>query len=108
MEETLHKEGLRQQMLLRALWRDARPGVVTGWLRDAPERSARGLQAYQANAGALAERALAAAYPTLVQLWARPLLRPWRGPCGRHSHRRVVTWRNGAPSCRPSSLRQNN
>ena len=68
MEETLHKEGLRQQMLLRALWRDARPGVVAGWLRDAPERSARGLQVYRANAGALAERALAAAYPTLVQL----------------------------------------
>jgi hypothetical protein len=27
-------EALRQQMLLRALWRDARPGVVEGWLRD--------------------------------------------------------------------------
>ena len=28
------KEALRQQMRLRALWRDARPGVVAGWLRD--------------------------------------------------------------------------
>lgn len=62
------REALRQQMLLRALWRDARPGVVEGWLRDAPARRRRGLQAYQANAGALAERALAAAYPTVSQL----------------------------------------
>jgi hypothetical protein len=54
-------------MLLRALWRDARPGVVAGWMRDG-ESFARGLQAYQANAGALAERALAAAYPTVMQL----------------------------------------
>jgi Putative DNA-binding domain len=58
-------EALRQQMLLRALWGDARPGVVAGWLRGAPQR---GLQAYRANAGALAERALAAAYPTVAQL----------------------------------------
>lgn len=62
------QEALRQQMLLRALWRDARPGVVEGWLRDAPPRRRRGLQAYQANAGALAERALAAACPTVAQL----------------------------------------
>ncbi len=64
----VQKEALRQQMLLRALWADARPGVVAGWLRDAPARTTRGLQAYRANAGALAERALAAAYPTVVQL----------------------------------------
>ena len=64
----LNKEALRQQMLLRALLGDARPGVVAGWLRDRPERVTRGLQAYRANAGALAERVLAAAFPTLVQL----------------------------------------
>ncbi len=64
----LHKEALRQQMLLRTLWADARPGVVAGWLRDRPARAARGLQAYRANAGALAERALSAAYPTVAQL----------------------------------------
>jgi hypothetical protein len=63
----LHKEALRQQMLLRALWRDARPGVVAGWLRDG-SRFERGLQAYQANGGALAERALGAAYPTVAEL----------------------------------------
>jgi len=64
------KEALRQQMLLRALLGDARPAVVGGWLR-APARGPgieRGLAAYRANAGALAERALAAAYPTLQQL----------------------------------------
>jgi Putative DNA-binding domain len=62
------REALRQQMLLRALLGDARPGVVEGWLRDTPARKRRGLQAYRANAGALAERALAAAYPTIRQL----------------------------------------
>ncbi len=61
------REALRQQMMLRAIWHDARPGVLAGWTRDG-ERFTRGLQAYQANAGALAERALAAAYPTLQQL----------------------------------------
>jgi len=67
MDAALHKEALRQQMLLRALWRDARPAVVAGWMRDGT-RFERGLQAYRANAGALAERALAAAFPTLLQL----------------------------------------
>jgi hypothetical protein len=66
-DPALQKEALRQQMLLRALWRDARPGVVGGWLRDG-SRFQRGLEAYQANAGALAERALTAVYPTLQQL----------------------------------------
>ena len=61
------KEALRQQMLLRALWRDARPGVLAGWTRDGANFM-RGLQTYQANAGALAERALAAAFPTLQEL----------------------------------------
>lgn len=61
------KEALRQRMLLRTLWRDARPGVLAGWTRDG-RLFERGLQAYRANAGALAERALAAAFPTLQQL----------------------------------------
>jgi len=61
------REALRQQMLLRALLGDARPGVVAGWLRDG-DRAMRGLAAYRANAGALAERALAAAFPTVQQL----------------------------------------
>lgn len=61
------KEALRQQIFLRALWRDARPGVLQGWARDGA-RFARGLQVYRANASALAERALAAVYPTLQML----------------------------------------
>jgi hypothetical protein len=64
----LRKEALRQQMLVRALWADAPPGVLVGWLRDAPPRAKRALQAYRANAGALAERALGAAFPTVSQL----------------------------------------
>jgi len=64
----LQKEALRQQMLLRAVFGDARPGVVAGWLRDRPGRVTRGLQAYRANAAALAERVLAAAFPTVAQL----------------------------------------
>lgn len=64
----LRREALRQQMLLRALWRDAPPAVVEGWLRGSPAQRQRGLQAYQASAGALAERALAAAFPTVAQL----------------------------------------
>jgi hypothetical protein len=67
MDAALQKEALRQQMLLRALWRDARPAVVGGWLRDGA-RFERGLEVYRANAGALAERALAAAFPTVQQL----------------------------------------
>lgn len=66
-DPALHKEALRQQMLLRALWRDARPGVAAGWMRDGA-RFERGLAAYRANAGALAERALVAAFPTVAPL----------------------------------------
>lgn len=63
---TQQREALRQQMLLRALWQDARVGVLQGWVSDT--RAARGLRAYRANAGAAAEAALAAAFPTVVQL----------------------------------------
>jgi len=61
------QDALRQQMLVRALWRDAPSGVLSGWLSDSVP-PARGLAAYRANAGASAERALAAAFPTLEQL----------------------------------------
>jgi hypothetical protein len=63
---TQQREALRQQMLLRALWHDARVGVLQGWVSD--DKAARGLRAYRANAGASAETALAAAFPTVVQL----------------------------------------
>ena len=64
----MNNEALRQQLLLRTLWGDAPPGVVAGWLRDSPQRITRGLQAYRAHAGALAERALGAAFPTVALL----------------------------------------
>lgn len=51
-------EARRQQRLLQALWsRDGDPGL-----------DPRGLAAYRTNAGAAAERALAAAFPTVQQL----------------------------------------
>lgn len=61
------KEALRQQMLLRALWRD--DAALQGWVR-APARAAasHGLAAYRSNAGALAQRALGSAYPTVAAL----------------------------------------
>ena len=61
------REALRQQALLRALWRDGSAETLAGWVGDGPHMQ-RGLQAYQAHAGALAERALAAAYPSVQQL----------------------------------------
>jgi Putative DNA-binding domain len=56
-------EALRQQMLIRALWRD--DAALQGWARGP---SLQGLAAYRANAGALAERALGSAYPTTAAL----------------------------------------
>lgn len=61
-------EALRQQLLLRAISRQAPPQAVLGWLRGTPARARRGLAAYQANAGAVAVRALTVAYPTVAQL----------------------------------------
>lgn len=61
------REAARQTALLRALWRDDTLQQFAVWCDPAaPLR--RGLQAYQANAGALAERALAAAFPVLQQV----------------------------------------
>jgi len=55
----------RQRALLAALWR-AEPGAeaaLAGLLRSGRVEPARGLQAYRANAGAVAERALASTFP---------------------------------------------
>jgi Putative DNA-binding domain len=57
------REALRQQMLLRALWRN--DAALQGWARGP---LAQGLAAYRGNAGALAERALGSAYLTLAAL----------------------------------------
>ena len=63
----MNREAQRQQALLRALWREAPADTLANWLRE-PARVHAGLNAYHANAGAHAERALAAAFPTLQQL----------------------------------------
>jgi len=64
----LQREALRQQQLLRALWRRGAGPSLSLWLRESGERAAQGLAAYRGNAGAIAERALAAAFPTVQQL----------------------------------------
>jgi hypothetical protein len=62
------REIVRQQLLLSALWRTTDPAALQGWLRQAPAAAAHGLDAYRGNAGAIAERALTGAYPTLAAL----------------------------------------
>lgn len=65
---TAAAEAQRQQLLLGALHGQVPANAMGASLRDAAPRAQRGLMAYAANAGAMAERALAAAYPTLQQL----------------------------------------
>jgi hypothetical protein len=62
---TVQREALRQQMLLRALWRDSQDAPLHGWLQRPGDA---GLAAYRGNAGAVAERALASAFPTVAAL----------------------------------------
>jgi len=65
----VQREAQRQQLLLRTLWRDAPAEALHGWLRQPrPGSAALGLAAYRANAGAIAERALASAFPTVAAL----------------------------------------
>lgn len=66
------QELLRQQWLQRALWGQGLGAQAAGWLQGSAERRQRGLRAYRANAAATAERALAAAYPTVQQLLGGP------------------------------------
>jgi hypothetical protein len=56
-------ETTRQQQLVQALWNG---GTPSGLRQDG--KLARGLLAYRANAAALAQRALAAVYPTVQQV----------------------------------------
>lgn len=62
------REALRQQQLLRALWRRGDDAAVALWSRELPQRTAQALAAYRGNAAATAQRALALAYPTVQQL----------------------------------------
>ena len=66
--EALRREALRQQLLVQAVRRASTDHSLKHWLRDAATQQAQGLQAYRANAMSVAERALACAYPTLVEL----------------------------------------
>ena len=69
MSNGLQREAQRQQLLLRTLWRDAPAEALQGWLRTSRDgASADGLAAYRANAGAMAERALEVAFPTVAAL----------------------------------------
>jgi hypothetical protein len=57
-------EAHRQRALLAALWQASDVDALPV-LQQAGERAAQGLSAYRANAGALAERALGAVFPTV-------------------------------------------
>jgi hypothetical protein len=67
VNDTVATELERQQALLQLLWRRQPDAALVPLLRPGP-RQARGLGAYRANAGANAERALAATYPTVQAL----------------------------------------
>ena len=66
MNNAVDREAQRQQWLLRALWRDDADPALQPWLRAG--RATHGLATYRANAGAIAERALQVAYPTVATL----------------------------------------
>jgi hypothetical protein len=61
----------RQQALMAALLARDEGAALQGWLGHSchsPARTRRGMQAYRANAGASAERALASTFPTVQAL----------------------------------------
>lgn len=68
MNDGIAREAARQRWLLLALRSAAVPPDAEAWLAGPPARRRAGLRAYQANAAATAQRALAAAYPTVEQL----------------------------------------
>lgn len=67
--DALQRERLRQQMLLRALWRDGSAAPAwQGWIRGLDAGADAGLAAYRGNAAATAARALSASFPTVAAL----------------------------------------
>lgn len=64
----MNTEAERQQALMAAILQRDDGAALQSWLAVRPAGATRGLQAYQANAGASAERALAAAFPTVQAL----------------------------------------
>ena len=104
----LQREALRQQQLLRTLWRRGDEPALLLWLRESAERAGHGLAAYRGNTAAIAERALAAAFPTVCQLigdsfgsLARALWQrfpPQRGDLAQFGHALVVGRQKGEKS----------
>jgi len=68
--DAMARERLRQSLLLQALWRQPGGDAAGRWLQPLQSGidATRGLRAYQANAGAAIERALASSYPTVQVL----------------------------------------
>lgn len=62
------REALRQQQLLRALWQPGAAVALPLWLRESGETASEAVAAYRGNAAAIAQRALASAFPTVQQL----------------------------------------
>jgi len=62
------REAERQQALVSALLACEGESLLAPWVAPSPAGVVRGLQAYQANAGASAERSLAATFPTVQAL----------------------------------------
>jgi hypothetical protein len=62
------REALRQQQLIRVLWRRSGDATLAAWVREPGGRAASGVAAYRGNAAAVADRALAQAFPTVRQL----------------------------------------
>jgi hypothetical protein len=62
------REAERQQALVSALLAHEGEALLAPWVVPSPAGIVRGLQAYQANAGASAERSLASAFPTVQAL----------------------------------------
>lgn len=66
--QAAQRELVRQQQLLRTLWRQGTDDSLASWLREPAARVEQGLDAYRGNAAAIAERTLAATFPTVQQL----------------------------------------
>jgi Putative DNA-binding domain len=68
LNDAAQRERLRQQLLLRTLLRHSPRDALQGWMREPAPRARRALDAYSANAGASAQRALSASFPVVKAL----------------------------------------
>lgn len=66
--DLLQREALRQQQLIRALWRKTDDATLAPWVREPGEHTALAVAIYRGNAAAIADRALAQAFPTVRRL----------------------------------------